>query len=690
MQPVSAFFEIPTIQRYRWLCAIGGSALLCLLTVRLASDALPGAEFYPLELLAACTLTLFALTGARIDYLRQHAHGALFWALFPALLYLLQLNYERHIGPSALLGLNLVMVFGGVLMESDNWRRRLILTWGLGTVFMAWTVSEPVTSPLSVTLVFACIGILVYLVAGGLHAAREASINALTLLDETQEFSGVGGWQKSYASGKIQWTKTTYTILDLAPEAEAELDITPFLVCDPADSPLVQATEHMLATGEPYDVVDQLRTANGRLIWVHCRAKIVTENGQPSRALGVFTDITAQVEKEHELTAAKEAAEAAAKARTEFLANMSHEIRTPMNGVIGMASLLSQQDLDPVSRNHVDVIRSSGESLLHIINDILDFSKLDAGKMTLEKKVFGIAKLLDDSVNLVRQSAQEKNLTLNISNTTPVDSCYSGDAHKIKQVLVNLLSNAVKFTPAGKITLEVSAEQDQNLQDSITFKISDTGIGIDPDKIPTLFDAFIQEDSSITRNFGGTGLGLAISKALVEQMDGYITVVSKKGQGTTFSVHLSLPRSHNQHLDRKPPNRSPRTNPNLRVLLAEDNVVNQQVAGLMLKKLGVTADVAADGLEALHAVQAQPYDVVFMDLQMPNMDGLEATRCIRADNHAHQPHIIALTANAMNADKTQCLAAGMDQFLAKPMRIRDLQVVLDTAAETMQTSASQN
>lgn len=688
MHPVSAFFDIPAIRRYRWLCAVGAGALYLMIVARLLMADLPGERFYPLELLAASTLALFAAIGERVAFSRNRPNSALFFTLLPALCHFLYLNYERHIDPAALLALNLVMVFGSVIMESDSWRRNLILSWGGGTIFMAWTVAEPITAPLGVTLVFLCIGILVYFVAGGLNAARSASADALSLLDETQQFSGVGGWQKNYATGEILWTPTTYDILDLPVDSEAALDVTPYLVSKPADSPLVQATEHMRATGEPYDVVDQLRTAAGRLIWVRCMAKVINENGRPVRALGVFTDITAQVEKEQELTAAKEAAEAAAKARTEFLANMSHEIRTPMNGVIGMASLLSQQELDPVSRNHVDVIRSSGESLLHIINDILDFSKLDAGKMTLENKDFDIAKLLDDSVNLVRQSAQDKNLALNINNTTPIDSRYIGDGHKIKQVLVNLLSNAVKFTPTGRITLEVSAELDQNLQDSLTFTISDTGVGIDPLKLPTLFDAFIQEDSSITRKFGGTGLGLAISKALVEQMDGYITVDSHKGEGTTFSVHLSLPKSHSNPADRKPPSRSPRATPNLRVLLAEDNVVNQQVAALMLKKLGVTVDIATDGVAAAQAVHTQAYDVVFMDLQMPNMDGLEATRCIRADVHAHQPHIIALTANAMNADKTQCLAAGMDQFLAKPMRLRDLQTVLDNAADTIRASAS--
>ncbi|MEE4283166.1 MAG: ATP-binding protein [Pseudomonadales bacterium] len=679
MHPVSAFFDIPAIRRYRLLCAVGACALYCILIARLVLADMPGDRFYPLELLAASTLAFFATFGERIAFCRHRPDSALFWTLLPTLVHFLHLNYERHIDPAALLALNLVIVFGGVIIESNSWRRMLILTWCGSTIFMAWTVSEPITAPLGVTLVFTCIGILLYFVAGGLHAARTASADALSLLDETQDFSGVGGWQINYTTDEIRWTPTTYEILDLPMDSDAALDVRPYLVNDPENSPLIKATEHMLATGEPYDIVDQLRTATGRSIWVRCMAKIVYENGRPLRALGVFTDITAQVEKEHELTAAKEAAEAAAKARTEFLANMSHEIRTPMNGVIGMASLLSQQELDPVSRNYVDVIRTSGESLLHIINDILDFSKLDAGKMSIEEKEFALHKLMEDTTNLVRQNAQDKNLILETINQTTPEARYIGDAHKIKQVLVNLLSNAVKFTSQGKVKLSVTAELDQSLLDSLTFTVTDTGIGIDPLKLPTLFDAFIQEDTSITRKFGGTGLGLAISKALVEEMGGHITVDSHKGQGTSFAVHLALPRSLNKATVEKPRARAAPASSDLRVLIAEDNAVNQHVAILMLKKLGYSAEIAEDGLKAVAAVRLNPYDIVFMDLQMPEMDGLEATRRIRADPTLHQPYIIALTANAMNADKEECLAAGMNHFLAKPMRIRDLQAVLDDA-----------
>ncbi|XOV82910.1 MAG: ATP-binding protein [bacterium] len=679
MHPVSAFFEIPAIRRYRLFCAVGAGCLFCILIARLALADLPGVQFYPLELLAAGTLALFAAFGEQVSFSRHRPNSALYWALLPALCHFLHLNYERHIDPAALLALNLVMVFGGVIIESNSWRRALILTWGGGTIFMAWTVAEPITAPLGVTVVFSCIGILLYFVAGGLHAARTVSADALSLLDETQGFSGVGGWQKNYATNEIRWTPAAYRILDLPQNTPATLDVRPYLVSDPEHSPLVKATEHMLATGEPYDVVDQLRTASGRQIWVHCRAKIIFADGRPQRALGVFTDITAQIEKEHELTAAKEAAETAARARTDFLANMSHEIRTPMNGVIGMASLLSQQPLDTVSRNYVNVIRASGESLLHIINDILDFSKLDAGKMSIEKKEFVLHKLVEDTTNLVQQSAQEKHLALVVENHVSPEACYIGDAHKIKQVLVNLLSNAVKFTTHGSVQFSVTAELDQSLLDTLTFTVADTGIGIDPIKLPSLFDAFTQEDTSITRKYGGTGLGLAISKALLDEMDGHINVHSHKGAGTTFTVHLKLARSLSRPAAAPPIVHTTHSNSDLRVLLAEDNAVNQQVAQLMLKKLGCAAEVAQDGAQAVAAIRQAPYDIVFMDLQMPEMDGLEATRCIREDTTLHQPYIVALTANAMHADRDRCLAAGMNNFIAKPVRIRDLQAVLEEA-----------
>jgi two-component system, sensor histidine kinase and response regulator len=431
----------------------------------------------------------------------------------------------------------------------------------------------------------------------------------------------------------------------------------------------------------------ELKRQDGRDWPVEASLSVIEREpqGPIARAQIVLHDVSARVETERSLIAAREAALAAARAKSEFLANMSHEIRTPMNAVLGFTELTLATALSERQRDYLDKTRSAAQSLLGVLNDILDFSKIEAGKLEVAHLPFELPQVLESVRSIASLQAHAKGLPCRVELASEVPGALVGDALRLRQVLVNLYSNAVKFTQQGQVLLQVSQVAGPPGRTRLRFEVSDTGIGMSAAEVARLFQPFTQADTSMTRRYGGTGLGLAISRQLVQLMGGQIQVRSTAGAGSTFSFELDFEQASPGFRDPLPALPGAHALPGLsghagltglRVLLVEDNPVNQQLAQELMGSVGVQVSLASHGGEALRCLAQATFDLVLMDVQMPEMDGYEATRRIRSQPaHASLP-IIAMTAHAMASERERCLQAGMNDFLSKPFDPQALYGVL--------------
>ncbi|WP_165774673.1 PAS domain-containing hybrid sensor histidine kinase/response regulator [Candidatus Viridilinea mediisalina] len=422
-----------------------------------------------------------------------------------------------------------------------------------------------------------------------------------------------------------------------------------------------------------------LRDGSERWLYISSRPRYLSDGS--ILCDGVAFDVTVQQLAVQELARARDDAEAATRAKSAFLATMSHELRTPLNAIIGMADLLQDTNLNEDQQALTDTISTAGQALLTIINDILDASRIEAGYLELNNAPFDLHQCLTTAVDLVAYDAQKKGLRLTRSIDPQLPRYVQGDEPRLRQILLNLLSNAVKFTNQGGVTLHAGLESGTAAHAMMRIQVQDTGIGIAAEQQHLIFEPFVQADSSTSRRYGGTGLGLSICQQLVTRMGGRIELTSRLHEGSTFTLFLPLPCVQAPNMPASPPLPAPQTLPSLHVLIAEDNLVNQELIRRMLERYGHRPYVVSDGHAAVAAVQQTTYDVILMDLQMPELDGITATTQIRSlGSTIRQPKIIALTANILDSVREQAFQVGMNGFLTKPVQPQELQQALVSLA----------
>jgi len=458
---------------------------------------------------------------------------------------------------------------------------------------------------------------------------------------------------------------------------------------------IVSLYKQIYDTGEPVRGVVWKRTRpDDADRWFEFSASLIRDTaGRPAGFRGISREITQHILDAEALLKAKEGAEAANRAKSEFLANMSHEIRTPMNGIIGMTDLALDTDLSSEQREYLDMVKVSADSLLSIIDDVLDFSKIEVGKLDLDPINFELRRSIDDVLKTLALRARQKGLHLGSHILPDVPDALIGDPGRLRQILVNLIGNSLKFTSEGEVVVHIAADSLNEEDALLHFSVSDTGIGIPTDKQDLIFEAFSQADGSTSRRYGGTGLGLTISSKLVAMMDGRIWVVSQPGAGSTFHFTARFgTRREERRSDEitksecrgvlEPVVDDTGRKPSYHVLLAEDNAVNQRLVVRLLEKHGHTVVVTGDGHQALAALERESFDLVLMDMQMPEMNGYEATAAIRDREQMSGGHvpIVAMTAHAMKGDRERCLESGMDGYVSKPIKISDLFDAIDGIA----------
>jgi PAS domain S-box-containing protein len=547
------------------------------------------------------------------------------------------------------------------------------------------------------------------------QAVRESERRFRAIFDHTFEFMGLLSPDGTLL--EVNQTALEFAGLPLEAVRGRAFWEAPAIAVSPAGQATCHAAVAEAARGRFVRYEGEARSADGTLHTIDFSLKpVLDETGRVVLVIPEGRDITERKQAEADLQRAKEAAEAANRAKSDFLANMSHEIRTPMNGILGMTQLALDTDLTPRQREFLGMVKTSADSLLTLLNDILDFSKIEAGKFDLERIDFRLREAIDETLRTLVLRAEAKGLVLSCQIQPDVPNLLIGDPSRLRQILVNLVGNAIKFTDQGKVLIQVAPWQpDASPREVSTpatidhkpealaradapanvvalhFTVRDTGIGIAPEKQAVVFDAFEQADSSTTRKHGGTGLGLAISQELVRRMGGRLWLGSELGKGSTFHFTASFgvqkrvpalsetPDPNARDL-RTPSPKAPTPKQRLRILVAEDNEINQIMVTSLLEKWGHHVVVANNGRDALAALeQEQPFDVVLMDVQMPEVDGFKTTTAIRAKEKPNGKHlpILATTAHAIKGDRERCLAAGMDAYIAKPIDPTELLAALE-------------
>ncbi len=488
--------------------------------------------------------------------------------------------------------------------------------------------------------------------------------------------TGDGIWDWDIASGRLHNNLRWCEILGYPPGNQHRLEDFSDRLIEEEREGVFGAIDRSRSGKGPYRHEHRLRRPDGTIIWVLDRGDVVERDGEgkPVRMVGSVEDITERKASELALIEAKLQAEAATRAKSRFLANMSHEIRTPMNGVLGMAQLMNETPLSDPQKDYVGSILQSGRNLMAIINDVLDYSKIEAGALELQPQAVNLGVLLDEVTRIAAHAARRKGLTLEFDYPEALPRSVEADPVRLRQVLTNLVGNAVKFTDRGRVKVTVRRAG----EGPFSICIEDTGIGIHPEVLPRLFSSFSQADASSTRRFGGTGLGLAISRRLVDLMRGEIHVTSEPGKGSAFTLELPLTVLGHQPVA-APQALTPPRFEGCRVLVAEDVVTNQQVAQVLLDRVGIEVTIVENGQAAVDAWDRGAFDLVLMDCQMPVLDGYEATRELRRrEGEQGRPRtpIIAVTAHAMQDERKLSFEAGMDEHLAKPFWAEELHALL--------------
>lgn len=507
-------------------------------------------------------------------------------------------------------------------------------------------------------------------------------------IGQVLEATRVGTWDWNIPSGKLDFSDRWAEMVGYSRSELESFGLSPWKkLCHPDDLIRSNAMLEKVFSREVeyYDCECRMLHKRGDWIWVRDRGKVTawSPGGKPVRMSGTHSDITPRKRQEEELQRAKQAADAANKAKSAFLAIMSHEIRTPLNGIIGATELLGATELTEKQAEFVEMTLTSGHALLSTINDILDYSKIESAQIEIEDTEFRLDQLVEGVIDVVTPAARKQGIGLALKTDSTVPASVHGDPMRLRQVLTNLAGNAVKFTEQGRVEISVASRPDGRIH----FSVRDTGIGIPANRIADLFSPFTQADVSTSRKYGGTGLGLAISKTLVTLMGGDLVVQSRLGEGSEFSFEIPLRPAGKSGSDEEPAERNaspkkqsapPQLEPlDLHVLLVEDNRLNKVITENFLRSLGISRlSFAEDGLEALESLRESPFDLIFMDCQMPRMDGYQTTRSIReleqSGELAGRRKIVGLSAAAIRGDRERAMEAGMDDYLTKPLRKKEL------------------